>query len=551
MKTPQIQVNVKRSLIFLISVFYLSHDLYSQSKQESDDGYSRNSISCFYLGFPDEAMSGRIARKVSLATLSYERFFDNNLDNKILLSPYSRGDIDGSGASLIKNLLEKERIAHKIVSGMYKREPDGTLSLDLIHERGRYNATDADLLKAKSVKRGENELADFGDSLINRSYIMVVDFKNVKNAREYSSNAKGWSATIKGYLYRIQFTPEIRKIVNDSWIYEDDSAEERERKRKLFDNIYFSLQYITEHETNITEFMTGELSRYYTEDDLLDKLVSTGFGTALGGFGVTYEEFLVKASIFRTNPIRSKIGRKEGVQLDDLYYVYEYLLDEKSGKIEKKLKGTIRATNKIGRNDKITDGNSPTTKFYQTYGRVLKPGYSLVYMGNFGGDFKLGYESGNVGGLFLRMDARISEVFKIRSSFAFLDVAYDTREYFIPWGFGKADVSFLRYGFGLAKGIMLTRNIELRPYAGCGYEKALSTSFQSTELEGVKNLYVKYGANISINLSLKFKIFAGLGYYSFIGNPVNKNKQELSYSWSEMFSGREGQTIQFGLKFGM
>lgn len=494
-------------------------------------------------------MSGRIAKKVSLATLSYDRFFDNNLDNKILLSPYSRSNIDGSGASLIKNLLEKEGVAHKIVSKMYKRQADGTLSLDLIHERGRYNATDADLLKAKSVKRGESQLADFGDSLINRSYIMVVDFKNVKNAREYSSNAKGWSATIKGYLYRIQYTPEIRKAVYDSWIYEDDSDEERERKRKLFDNINFPLQYITEYEANITEFMTGELSRYYTEDDLLDKLVSTGFGTALGGFGVTYDEFLVKASIFKTNPIRSKIGRKEGVRLDDLYYVYEYLLDEKSGKIDKKLRGSIRATNKIGKNNRVSDGNSPTTKFYQTYGGRIKPGYSMVYMGNFGGDLKLGYETGNVGGLFLRMDARISEVFKIRSSYAFLDVAYDSREYFIPWGFGMADVSFLRYGFGLAKGIMLTRNIELRPYAGCGYEKALSTSFESTELDGVKNLYVKYGANISINLSLKLKIFGGLGYYTFLGNPVNKNKQELNYSWNEIFAGRTGQSIQFGVKY--
>ena len=549
MKKLQFQNNANWLLILVIATLFLSADLFSQNKQEDDDGYSRNSISCFYLGIPGESMSAKIAVKVSGSTLSYDRFFDNNLENKILKSPYSRSNIDASGSGLVKNLLEKEQIAHKIVSQMYKRQADGSLSLDLIHERGRYNATDADVLKARSIKRGESELADFGDSLINRSYILVVDFKNVKNAREYSSNAKGWSATIKGYLYRINFTPQVRKSVNESWIYEDDSAQERERKKLIFDNINFPVEYVTEYETNITEFVTGELSRYHTDDDLLDKLVSTGFGTALGSISVYYDDFQVKASIYKTHPIRSKIGRKEGVQLDDLYYVYEHQLNEKSGNVEKKFKGTIRATNKIGANNRVSDGSSPTTKFYQTYGRALKPGYSMVFMGMRKGDFKMGYETGNVGGIFFRMDARVSRILKIRSSFAFLDVAFESKKYDIPYEFGLTRVSFLRYGFGLSKGIMLTRNIELAPYVGCGYENASSNTFDNTDLEGVKTLYVKYGGTISINLSVKWKIFGGMGYYSPLGNPVNKNKQELSSSWSSIFSGRMGQSILFGIQY--
>ncbi len=530
---------------------FLSTNLYSQNNQESDVGYARNSISCFYLGFPGESMSGQIAKKVSGLSLSYYRYFDNNLNNKTLISPYNRKTIDASGAELIKNLLEKEGVAHKIVSQMYKRQADGSMSLDLIHERGRYNANDADVLQSKVVKRGESQLADFGDSLINRSYIMVVDFKDVTNARQYSSNAKGWSSNVKGYLFRIIFTPEIRKQIYDCWIYADDAAEVKERKRKAFDNIVFPITYVARYENNITEFVTGELARYYNDDDLLKTLVEQGFGRALGSFGVGYSDFQVKATIFKTNPIRSKIGRKEGVQLDDLYYVYEHIMDQSTGKVEEKLRGTIRATNKIGVNNHISDGNSPTTRFYQTYGRKLKPGYSLEYMGNFDGEIKIGYEIGNVGGMFVRADVRLSDFLKIRSSFAFIDCAFELKEEYIDLIDRASKVAFFRYGFGLSKGITLTRNIELRPYGGFGFENAFSSTFEGTELEGIRAIYLKGGADISINISLKMRLFGGLGYYSFIGNPVNKNMQEINQSWSQLFSGREGQTIQFGLIFGM
>ena len=49
-----------------------------------------------------------------------------------------------------------------------------------------------------------------------------------------------------------------------------------------------------------------------------------------------------------------------------------------------------------------------TTKFYQTAGRRIRAGYLLQQRNDFGASLLVGYENGEVGGVYGRVDLRLT-----------------------------------------------------------------------------------------------------------------------------------------------
>ncbi len=156
----------------------------------------------------------------------------------------------------------------------------------------------------------------------------------------------------------------------------------------------------------------------------------------------------------------------------------------------------IRATSKIADNRQIAKGEMPTSKFYQTAGRKLHEGYLLRQQNDKGAELLLGYEAGEVGGVYGRADVRLGRFVGIKALFAYAEGGFRLKNYEI--GFTTYEgISFLHYGAGVAKGFMLTRNVELRPYIGIGQSRqATPTSL----MVFLKVLYLKAGANLALNL---------------------------------------------------
>ena len=539
-------------LLTLVATFFV---VYSTSAQEGmtkiPSTYDRSSITFYFMKFAGDKHVDDLSGKIGGIQFT-DKYNNNNFDELVLNAPSA--DFRGVKASnAILNYLNDKGVGKQIISRWYQRADDGTMSMDLIFDRGMFNATDATYIKAQATKRGNSLLQDYGNRLIEKSYILILDYKNVQTMKEAKiEKMKGWKATVIAYLYKIQYDTEIQNALYDCWIYPEDTPEVKAEKIKKFNDLKIPVAFVTQTSVNVTasqpseDSQLGKFVKQKSEDQLLMDLAQKGYDESLYYLEKNYEDFMVKTTIYQTKPIRAKIGKKEGLKCDNRYFAYEYVYDEKTNSAKPKFRGVIRATSSIVDNRQVATGQTPTSKFYQTAGRKLSEGYLLRQQNDFGIEFLVGFESGEVGGFYARADLRTGRFIGIREFFIYGEFGAQTADY--P---SFKDISFMHYGAGLAKGFMLTRNIELRPYVGLGEEKASGDDIDSDSRvssdEGLSVLYLKVGANLALNLRHNIQLMGGIGSYSFIGNAQNGDT-DTETSWTDIFDGREGASAMFGLK---
>lgn len=532
----------------------------NKQAQKVPSTYDRSSITFLFLDFPSDNHATDVKGKIEQIVFA-DKFYNNNVSYLTLPAPFNRGDLGGKKEDFIKQSIESKKIAADIISKWYARKDDGTMSMDLVEERGMFNATDAAFIKAQTTKRGNSMLKDYGNRLIERSYILVLDYKDVLTMAEAKiTKMRGWKSTITAYLYKVDYNAEVQNALYDSWIYDDDTPQVKAEKKQKFDQIVFPISYVTQTQLMITSTQVGEgtqLGKFIkqkTDDQLLSELVQKGYDESLYFLEKNYEDFRVKTPIYQTNPIRAKVGKKEGIKTDYRFFAYEYVYDEKTNSSKQKFRGVIRATSKIVDNRQVATGDMGTTKFYQTAGRHLETGYLLQQRNDYGIEVGLGYEAGNVGGVYGRIDARLGRFIGVRSLFLYVEGGAEMKDYTIAFTEYKG-IAFTHYGAGLAKGFQITRNIELRPYFGVGQEMASHKDFKNTNLDELKVLYAKGGANLALNLKHNFQVFGGVGFYSFVSNAENKNG-DMGVKWSDIFvdennNKREGgASVLVGLRLG-
>ena len=559
---------MKNLLLFFLSFLFVvcanSQNVNQTFKVPST--YDRSSISIILLDFPDGNHSAAIREKIANVAFA-DKYYNNNLSYYALSAPFGRNDLTIKAADLIKKAIDDKKIANEIVSKWYSRKNDGSMSLELIHQRGMFNATDNASLLAKTTKRGNAELEDYGNRLINRSYILVFDFQNLVTASEAKiAGTRGWQSNVVSYLYKIDYSADIQNKVYDAWIYDDDTPQVKADKKSKFEMIQFPISFVASSAASVTAQQLINRSDFLkvldpdkSEDQLLMQLVQKAYDENLYSLDRKYEDFRVKTTIDQASPIKAKIGKKEGIKTDFRFFAYEYVYDEGTKSTSQKLRGVIRATPNIVDNRQVSTGKSGATQFYQTAGNQLEIGYLLQQRNDIGGELTLGYEVGNIGGVYGRLDIRLGRFVGIPSFFVYLEGGAENKDYNI-YMVPRKGISFIHYGLGIAKGIMLTRNIELRPYAGVGQETASHNDFKtlalnigtSDDLEGVKSLYAKGGANIAINIQHNIQFVGGIGYYLFLGKPQNSQGKESTTfgKWEKLFDKRNGPSILAGIKFG-
>lgn len=546
-----------RLRFLIVPALMFSNLLFSQSGEiikKIPSTYDRSSITILYMQFLGENHSQEVKGKVENLAIS-DKYYNNNLGQVFFSAPFSRNTSDISDE--IKNHLNEQKVGRDVISKWYARQDDGTMTMDLIFDRGMFNATDAAFIKAQSTKLGNAVLQDYGNRLIERSYILVLDYESVQTMKEakMEKTSRGWKSTVNGYLFKINYNEEVQNAVYDSWIYSNDTPAIREEKNNKFNQIEFPIEFITKTSLLVTSTQSaestnlGRLVKQKSDDELLTELVQKGYDEILYNLEKGYEDFMVKTNIYQVSPIRAKIGKKEGLKCDNRYFAYEYVYDEKTNSSKPKMRGVIRATSQIVDNRQVAKGDMPTSKFYQTAGRRLKTGYLLRQQNDMGIEVLAGYEFGEVGGGYARLDARLGRYIGIKSLFLYVDGGAQIKKYEYTYPGSTVntnDLLFYRYGGGLAKGFMLTRNIELRPYVGFGQEVATYKDWD--DLGGdLKVLYVKGGANLALNLKHNIQVIGGAGYFAFVSNAENDNG-DTKLGWGDIFKDREGVTAMAGLK---
>ncbi|MFP4556531.1 MAG: hypothetical protein ACLFNU_06650 [Bacteroidales bacterium] len=544
----------KLSLFFIFVIF----GAYTFSQEITEDGkipekYDRSSLTVMFVDLPSVKYWNQVKSKID--SIYFSDKYDNNNLESALIKPSSGFSSNDLQEAIKKDLLELE-VGKKIISKWYNRQPDGTMNMEVVHKRGRFSASDADFLKADATKRGESALRDYGSRLIGLSHILVIGITDVKTASDANiKNMKGWQANVSGMLFRVDFNDEMRNALYETWIYEDDSDEVKEQKKKAFEALEVPINHVTTKSMRVTAMQPdgdSGLSLFFkpkTKDELLQELVQKSYDEVVYRIEMDVKEFQVLTSLYDKRPLNAKIGLKEGLKTDNRFFVYEHIYNPKTNETVPKRRGVIRAKSKSKIVDNRYDamGDMEASEFYQVHGRRLEPGFTMQQQNDYGIEVSLGAELGEIGGFYGRADYRLGRFVGIRALFAYGEFGIDAENYpNFPY-YGDTFFNFLRYGVGLAKGLQLTRNVELRIYLGAGGEQASNSDF--SEDDAFTAVYVKPGANMALNLSHNFQITGGIGAYAFISDGESESGMNIG-QWDQAFSGRSGSSTFIGLKLG-
>jgi hypothetical protein len=480
-------------LLFFIGSLVFAQDSQNASltKKDAIRKYLRPSITVLYIDRGEELNSRLINQMIS-----------NGISGKFNINPVSNEIIKIGGTfndSILKVFIE-ENYTKEIMKVWFPFDKaKGEYSTNLIAERGMYNATDADVMKAEASQRAESMLKDAGLDLIGRSFILVYDFN--KTSYDKTKETNGYSTKCSAYLYQIDWNPEVEAKFYEQW-----------KNPNAIDQLYFPIKKIGVVPSKALQTSQSNQASILTVSDakLFEVFAANVASTMDIHLTKINEDFQVKSPIAKTAPIRAKIGIKEGVKIDQRYFVYEMELNSAGEKVEKR-RGVVRATSKIAKNDTISTGDSKMTKFYQTYGQKLYEGMLLKQKPDLG----LGISASVGTDLNVALEANLTQwIGKYVPALNNMTFVPSGMKLYIRFTSPFSDPSYSYYSFGLSKDIYFARIFSLSPYVGAS---------SSVVTEGMSGY--ELGVNGAVALLHNFQIIGGLGYNTYksvyLGSGIN------------------------------
>jgi hypothetical protein len=124
------------------------------------------------------------------------------------------------------------------------------------------------------------------------------------------------------------------------------------------------------------------------------------------------DEFKMRAAIFNSYPTQAKLGTKEGLYIDQRFFVYSIKVNKKGN--EKKVREAVVRAYEVSNNSKVATGDMVPSNFRQQGGKNLYSGYLLEMKEDRGIDIMLGTNIGNgmSNGFYVGFDYRLSALTK-------------------------------------------------------------------------------------------------------------------------------------------
>ncbi len=544
--------------------------LCAAAAQAQSAAYDRPTVNFLLLKHGDsyDASSAQAFAKIP----GEQKFYHNNLPTKeLMLRQLSRNDKSSTAWQLVLAELTRQNVARSEIKEWYVRQANGLMSMSLIHSRGEFSATDDAYNLAVSTKRGTEELRDFGSKLIAKTFVVVLDYSSIAYSAKPETDMHSWNSTVRAFVFKLKYNDELEGQIYDAWIDEGDSAQVVADKIRRFDQIPFALEYVTQVSANAgaSALMTGKTvanenglssmmrmaMRVASREELLNQLYAKGYASAMQALEKQVAQFKVLAGVSGLSPIRSKIGKKEGLKTDQRYFVNEYVADA-SGQIQPKRKAVVRVGKGVVDNRKVTTGKSEESRFYQVAGGKVEEGMTLEQKNDAGMSLMLGYGPGlqskegapSQSGAKLRVEWLVNRI----ANLGIWPGLY-------LYGEGEAELTryettiadpgsylFWRAGFGLGKGFYFWRNFSLSPYLGMGFEFA-SVQDYSLEDYSLETMYFKAGINAAINIYYPLQLVGGLSAFAYGAPSVRNNydsDSELPFTkYSDIFPNRTSSGI--------
>ena len=393
----------------IFSILFITSSLVSSiaqdTKEKFESKYRRSSLYTVMLDNPQLTYANEIKKNFEKSPLP-DKFNNHNLTKRV----YNLGELptDGSSTPILNS------IAKDIVAKWFNRSSKGGFNMNLVKERGFYDASALDIVKAEATKKGLSSLADAGEELIGKTFVLINEFKYTDKA-EVAEKASGWlsvigtigdyagvpnastittlagaGATVAGKGYIVKTTSHLYQLVwdeetaaifyNEYWA--DDKTITPKKKKAFDDSTIFKLKYIGT-DTSWSDIQSSIFTNK-SEEQLIERASIKSIDKVIVKLQKVHDQFKTKTPIYSVEPITAKIGTKEGITNKSTFDVLEQV-EGADGKTEYVKVGVVKVDKKYpiwdntyGSQDENPNMTVDRTYFKKVSGKEFFPGMLLV-----------------------------------------------------------------------------------------------------------------------------------------------------------------------------
>lgn len=336
----------------------------------AQEDYNRSSLYIIPLLHPGTGMYEEIYNTAIHLEIP-DRYNDHSLSMRMLAdnvsNPKPKDQIER-----LKTFLDKNQIAKRMVARWFCRDKQtGTFSMDLVAERGLYNASAEEIRTAMQTVRGKALLADAGEQLIGQTFVIFNDityydkeskaqtvlgvFQIVAATAELvggvagsvggsggemasgianltksfsdlgglvSDQIAGFMVDVHSYLFQLEWNDEIAdKFYSEYWC--DANNPDPARKAAFeADKTTFKMKYIGDYSARSSKTVMRGL---YTPQDVFNKVMTRAADENIVQLQKKFPVFKVTAPLtdVENGIVKAHIGLKEGVNPKSKYEVLE------------------------------------------------------------------------------------------------------------------------------------------------------------------------------------------------------------------------------------
>jgi len=369
--------------VTVVTVLASSHAI-AQKIEAQSSKYVRNGLSFHFVtpsGFSsgivnaikvpgkyDDNSFGDNALNVNLPNLASDQ---NSKQKKGKANTSIEVEASSDEFKLIEQAVQQQKIANKILSNILLDE-NGKINFDkTIFKRGEYNATDKDAIQADASNKGWGKIrTDAITNVLNNVYLVVNQTGAITNST--SKDVTTYSVPFKSYLIQV----DLSSLLSTFEFYDKFPLDKNITKE--LNDYKFSIKLLsvstgsgstTDQDIELNGLKVVKKPK--TEQQIYVDLATSTVDQGIIDHANNYEALKVKTPVFSTGPITAKIGKKEGLRIDDRFEVFENRMSEKTGEKSATRMGYLRV-GKVGDNESVADGNSEVSKFYKAPARRVE-----------------------------------------------------------------------------------------------------------------------------------------------------------------------------------
>lgn len=401
----------KYILLFLVAMlchsFMMANENVTLSPDNMQEGnnlnqYRRSSL-CILLVTHQGTKYAEDMERQFLKMKLPERYNEHNILLRVLHTDKSLKAKD------IAKLLENNEVGKQLVARWFNRNPyTCAMNMDLIHDRGGYNASMSDAERADMTVRGRALLQEEGVDLIQNTFVLVCDMEYKKRddagvwamlgtamlsagldamgqvqgvnmsqttnqlnqAAVELSDLSGFSVMMDAHLLQLKWTPDdLNRLYANYWVDDTTPTAEAQARKNAFDNAAkaFGLEYLGHYKSRSTKI---EMQSNYGFDDVILEVTDRTVNKSIKELALMFPQFKPKTPLaHNSNGLVAYVGTKEDVTDKTKFDVVEPV--KKDGEIKYNKVGQLRVVpgsvwnNRNIRMDEITDLSSvPGTRLY-------------------------------------------------------------------------------------------------------------------------------------------------------------------------------------------